>query len=98
VPGKHPDPRRPNELRGRPSSQDRQTGFTGSSAAGARVEKTAIEGGQVIGLGPHEMDVWFWVFEIGLTAVLALLAALSIVAALRVTRERPRASVRGGGA
>ena len=51
----------------------------------------------MIGLGPHEMDVWFWVFEIGLTAVLGLLAALSIVA-LRVTREQSRASVRRVGA
>ena len=72
-------------------------GFTGSSAAGARVENTTIEGGYVIGLGPHEMDVWFWVFEIGLTIVLGLLATLSIVLALRVTRERPRGSVRRGG-
>lgn len=51
----------------------------------------------MIGLGPHEMDVGFWVFEIGLTVVLGLLATLSIVLALRVTRERPRASVRRGG-
>lgn len=52
----------------------------------------------MIGLGPHEMDVGFWVFEIGLTVVLGLLAAPSIVVALRVTRERPRAPVRRGGA
>ena len=51
----------------------------------------------MIGLGPHEMDLWFWVFDIGLTAVLGLLAALLIVFALRVTRERPRASARRGG-
>ena len=61
-------------------------------------KQTAIEGGQVIGLGPHELDVWIWVFEIGLTAVLGLLAAPSLVAALRVTCERPRSSVRRGGA
>ena len=49
-----------------------------------------IEGGQVIGLGPPELDVRFWVFEIGPTAVLGLLAAPSIVVALRTTCDGPR--------
>lgn len=50
----------------------------------------------MIGLGPHEMDAWFWVFNIGLTAILVLLAVLSIVIAVRATRDRPPPSAHRG--
>lgn len=44
----------------------------------------------MIGLGPHEMTAWLWVFSIGLAASLALPAALSFFVALRVTRRPER--------
>jgi hypothetical protein len=71
--------------------------FIGSSAVRAKVETTAIRrSSTMIGLGPHEMDAWFWVFNIGLTAILVLLAVLSVVIAVRATRDRPPQSGQRG--
>lgn len=50
----------------------------------------------MIGLGPQEMAAWFWVFNIGLTAILVLLAVLSIGIAVRATRDCPPPSGQRG--
>lgn len=47
--------------------------------------KEAAMVASMVGLGPHEMTGWLWVFSIGLTISLALLAALSFFVAWRMT-------------
>lgn len=44
----------------------------------------------MIGLGPHEMTPWLWAFSGGLTASLALLAALTFAIALRASSRAGR--------
>lgn len=47
----------------------------------------------MIGNGPHEMDPWRWIFDVGPTEFLVLLAALTTFIAVRATRDRPRSTV-----
>ena len=49
----------------------------------------------MIGLGPHEMTAWLWAFSVGLAAVFAVLATVSIYLAARAAgapRWEPRTS------
>lgn len=48
----------------------------------------------MIGLGPHEMTGWLWVFSAGLVVVFAALTAVSIHVALRLTAVPWRPAVR----
>ncbi len=42
----------------------------------------------MVGLGPHEMSAWLWVFSVGLAVGLTGLSALSIYIAVRATDIR----------
>ena len=44
----------------------------------------------MIGLGPHRMTTFDWVFSLGLTAVLVLLAIVVVWWVARSLQERPR--------